>query len=142
LTDDFFKFFFYILENNIKYDYTLRKDKNQGMHLGVFMYFHDGFFFMTHRFMKDIMVFLIWKNIYLFEKIIGACREQANKQVSSAVFRWHLQCHLVVKPVHPPYTWVQCCVFFFMRWHVEVKNCRIVANDHLSRECVRLSSYL
>ena len=58
LTKGFFGFF-YSLENNRKYNYTFRKDKNQGMYLGAFVYFHDGVFFTTLRFMKGNMVFLI-----------------------------------------------------------------------------------
>lgn len=37
-------FFFLHFRIQYRYDYTLRKNKNQDMCLGAFVYFHGGFF--------------------------------------------------------------------------------------------------
>jgi len=55
----------------LKHVFTLRKKIKQVFRLGVFMYFHT-LFFTNLRLMKGIMIFLSWKNNFLFKKVVGA----------------------------------------------------------------------
>jgi hypothetical protein len=61
-----FCFFTYYLQQ--KYIFTFRKDKIQGISMGHLCPFTMFFFFCNSEFMEGILVFSIWRNIFLFEK--------------------------------------------------------------------------
>jgi len=58
------------------------------------MSFHDGFFVFL-RFMEGILVFYIWENIFLFEKVVGAWWRRTNVWVAYPLFGWDVQRHML-----------------------------------------------
>jgi hypothetical protein len=85
--------------------------------LGVFWYFHMGIFVWLKG-LWSVLVFSRFVFNFFYQKAIGACFIRPNKWVASALFRWCLWHHPVVKSSHPLSFWMCSHVLFYIVWRV------------------------
>jgi hypothetical protein len=106
---------------------TQKKKKKKTRHTskGIFI-LPQVFFNKLSRLMEDILVFLSWKNKFLFIKI-SACALHANVWVVFTLFGRRVQNHLVTKPAFPSCLWKHHHVFFLLLCRVEADDKRFVA---------------